>query len=144
MRRYVALLSAAALACGIPVVTAGSASAFGAETFGCTITPGGGGLFEQDCGTSTPARAYAVDFTVENESGSYTYSWTIPSTIKGLTGESGCTSTSNTCDFGLGPSASDRDIDVSVVVSQAGQQETLYAEADVPGVCANDGLLVFC
>jgi hypothetical protein len=145
MRRYVPLLLAAAVACGVPVVTAGSAAAFGAETFGCTINPGGGGIYAQYCGTSTPTTNYSVNFSVGNGSGSYTYAWTIPGSIKGLTGTSGCTSTSSTCTFGIASGGSDRIIDVSVVVSQAGQQETFYSEADVPAVCGGPGGgLVFC
>jgi hypothetical protein len=89
------------------------------------------------CDSSTPGRNYAVRFAIANESGSYTFAWTIPSHIKDLTGESGCTSTSDTCSFGVSGGPED-DIDVSVVVTQAGQSETLYAEADVPAVCGND------
>jgi hypothetical protein len=137
MRRYVAPLAAAALACGMPLALASSASAFGAESLGCYVSTGGPPPpSEQYCTTSTPARNYNVTFSVANLSGSYTYSWTVPSHIRGLTGQSGCTSTSSSCSFGISAGGEDI-IDVSVVVTQAGQSETLYSEADVPAVCGN-------
>lgn len=138
MRRYIAPLAVAALALGLPVIGAGSASAFGGEVLDCAINPGGGSLpGYPDCTTGTAASDYNVTFTVANESGSYTYAWTVPSHIRGETASSGCTSTSNTCSFAINGGA-ESIIDISVVVTQGGQNETLQTEADVPAVCGNE------
>lgn len=134
MRRYIAPLAVAALACGVPLATAATASAFGAESLGCYVSTGGPPPpSEQFCTSGTAAHDYNVTFSVANLSGSYSYAWTVPS-IRGLTGESGCTSTSSTCSFGVA-GGGEKIIDITVVVTQGGQSESLYSEADVPAVC---------
>lgn len=139
MRRYIAPLAATAIACGLPLAVVGPASAFGAETLGCYVSAGAPLPFTTpDCSSATPGHNYAVRFALANESGSYTFAWTIPSHIRGLTGQSGCTSTSDTCSFAVTPGGGDIDIPVSVVVTQAGQSETLYADATVLAVCGNE------
>ena len=137
MRRYIAPLVVAALALGLPVIGAGSAAAFGGEVLDCAINPGGGPQpGYPDCTTGTAARNYNVTFTVADESGSYSYAWTVPGFIRGKTAESGCTSTSNTCSFAI-TGGGESIIDISVVVTQGSQSETLETEADVPAVCGN-------
>lgn len=138
IRRYLPLMAGAALALAAPIATAGSAAAFGGESLACTITPGGGGIYLNDCSTATPASAYGVTYKVQNGTGTYTYAWTVPTAGAGvITGETGCTSSSPTCSIGVKPGASDRILTATVVISQGGSQATLTSTADIPAVCGN-------
>jgi hypothetical protein len=75
-----------------------------------------------------------VTFAVTNETGSYSYAWSVPSPWSGkIVG--GCTSTTDYCQFTAGNRYAE--IDVSVTLTQAGSSETLYATAEMEPWCGN-------
>jgi hypothetical protein len=133
MRRYVPILAAASLALAAPLVGASSASAFGGETLGCSVNPGGYGSGQSSCGTSVPASSYSVGYNVQGGSGSYTYSWT----VHGGTITAGCTSTTDYCAINAIEIANDRYLTASVVITQGSSQATLSATAYIPAGCGN-------
>jgi hypothetical protein len=138
-------MAAAALAVGVPVVSAGSASAFGGEYVGCTITPGGFSTPGNPsyCESDTPATSFGITFSVNGGSGSYSYAWSVPSSLHwSIWG--GCTSTSSTCTLTADGMGHDNDIVVSVVVTQGSQQETLSGEASTAATCHFMGGLILC
>jgi hypothetical protein len=69
---------------------------------------------------------------VQNESGSYTFAWTLP---PGARLASGCTSTSDFCTVTVHETAADRDALATVVLTQEGAQETLSTDAFIPAGC---------
>lgn len=136
MRRYIPLLAAATLALGTSIVSAGSASAFGGESLGCQVSPGGYSPNTPSCGTSWPASSYQVSYNVVGGSGTYTYSWSaVPVPAGSITG--GCTSTTDYCSFTIPEVRSDRYLTESVVISQAGSQATISATAFIPAGCGS-------
>lgn len=136
MRRYIPALVTAALALGAPITAAGPASAFGGETLGCQVSPGGYNLNTPNCGTSWPASRYEVSYDVLGGSGTYTYSWSaVPVPAGSIT--AGCTSSTYYCSFTIPETASDRYLTETVVISQAGSQATLSATAYIPAGCGS-------
>jgi hypothetical protein len=133
MRRYLPILAGAVLTLAAPFIGASPASAFGGETLGCSVNPGGYGSGTADCGTSVPASSYSVGYNVQGGSGTYTYSWTVPGGI--IT--AGCTSTTSYCAIRVSEVANDRFLTASVVITQGSSHATLSATAYIPAGCGS-------
>jgi hypothetical protein len=124
--------SALAITLGLSVSSAGSASALGAETFGCRIAPGTEFNFYEFCHNTQPASQYGVAFLVQNGSGSPTYSWSIPAFDQSKISQ-GCTWSSPSCTLMVGKT--DQDIPVSVTLTQGGVFRTISSEAMIFSYC---------
>ena len=98
-RRIQSLLAALAAslvaAVSFTVATAAPAAAFGAETYGCRVSPGVILTWEPVCYNSRPAGTYNAGFAVLNTSGTYEFSWHIDGPYLGIF--TGCDRTSNGC-----------------------------------------------
>ncbi|HEX5401044.1 MAG TPA: hypothetical protein VFX16_01940 [Pseudonocardiaceae bacterium] len=143
MRKIVPLLGALIATLTFCLVPVGSASAFGAEQLECRIVSGPivPAFAPGECFPNNPAGSYSVSFEVFNGTGSYTYTWTVPS---GFSGYAGCGSTDPGCAFSVGATRADKLINASVVVHQGGSSETLTAQADVPATCPFPPNFAFC
>ncbi len=125
-RKLLALLAALATILGVTVLSPGNASALGGERLGCRVAPGTVFTYNQFCDNNQSAYQYSVAFLVQNETAPSTYSWSI--TTQGFYSISGgCTTTSNSCTLSVSRTAGDRDISVSVTLTQGGASNTLYS-----------------
>jgi hypothetical protein len=131
---------AAHLAAGVLVATAGlavatsPAQAFGAETFGCRVSPGPVTAFTNPCFNRAGASFYNAGFQLGNLSGTgYTFSWSWTGPVLSIV--AGCTSTSNGC--GLRVANSDANVTATVTYSQGGQSATRSATAVFRLFCGN-------
>lgn len=136
MRKIMSALTIAAVFGMLTVFTAAPASALtGNEQLGCYVTPSrtqpypvAGG-----CSNRMAATSYGAKFQVMNESGTYSYAWSVSSQHAGnIAG--GCTSTTNYC--ALNNLVPTQDVSVSVTISQAGQSATLMATAEIIAYCS--------
>lgn len=93
----------------------GPASAFGAEQLECRIVSGPvvPAFQAGECTANNPAASYSVSFEVFNGTGSYTYTWTVPTTF---TDYGGCGSTDVGCAFDVRAIKADQLVTASVVV----------------------------
>jgi len=136
MRKVLSVLALAAVAGLVTVSTAVPASALtGTEQLGCYVTPSPTqpSPVPKFCGNRMGATSYTAVFQVLNESGAYSYAWSVPA---GYTGNiaTGCTSTTDYCVLNdLAPTQ----VSVSVTISQAGQSATLKATANITPYCGN-------
>lgn len=133
-RKLLALLAALATILGLTVFSPGNASALGGEWLGCRIAPGTEFNFYQYCNNTKQAYQYSVAFVVQNETAASTYSWSITAGFGyGISG--GCTTTSPSCTLSVSRGAGDREIDVSVTLTQGGASNTLYSNATIMPYC---------
>jgi hypothetical protein len=137
MRKAFLSLAAAAMALGVLALPVSSASAVSSPTLVCNIQPSGTTVFSSVCSSSYAAAHYGVTFEVQGGSGTYSYAWTLPSMGSWGAIYSGCTSTSSVCELLIRGTPTERDMFVSVVLTQGGTQTTLTDEAFVPGVCGS-------
>jgi hypothetical protein len=131
MRTIISTLTIAAVAGLLPVFAAAPASALtGNEQLGCYVTPSPTQPYPvaEACGNRMAATSYGAKFQVMNGSGTYSYAWSVPSEYASNI-SSGCTSTTGYCI--LGNLTPERQVPVSVTISQAGQAATLTATADI-------------
>jgi len=136
MRKLFTLLAVVLTAIAAIVANAGSASAFGSEKLGCYVTPSHTQpqLSSAGCTTTMPASSYQAVFGVMNETGSYTYAWSVPTPYRSKIGM-GCTSGYDYCELiNLTPTSQ---ITVSVTISQNGRSATLSVTADIEPWCGN-------
>jgi hypothetical protein len=91
------------------------------------------------CQASVPAGSYTAVFKVLNTSGSYTFTWTPPSTPS-----AGCGSTDDFCSVSLPAVGGDRNYHASVTITQAGQSTPLGVDAFVPATCRLGQLWTWC
>jgi hypothetical protein len=132
MRKFFAVFAVAIMAMTLGVLAASPASALGGESLVCGVSPGysSGSV----CYNDAPSSQYTVSFGVANESGSYTYAWSVPSPWSGRI-VSGCTSTTDYCQVTAGNRSAE--ITVSVTLTQGGASETLSATAVMDPWCGN-------
>lgn len=137
IRRIQSLLAALAAtliaAVTFTVATAAPAAAFGAETFGCRVSPGVILTWEPVCTNSRPATSYNAGFAVLNTSGTYTFSWQIDGPHLGII--TGCDAASNGCAVRVAGGSTDSVVRVTVTYSQNGQSATRSATAIINGYC---------
>lgn len=137
MRKFFSCLAVAAMAIVFGLLSAGSASAIGGEQLGCRVLSGGNApaYTSPFCRDSKPPNPYlTANFQVLDQTGSYTYVWSVPSAYTGSI-TSGCTSSSSSCSFRV-PNASE-DVTVSVTITQNRQSATLSAMAQIEPWCGN-------
>ncbi|MGI9149860.1 MAG: hypothetical protein ACR2IK_25500 [Chloroflexota bacterium] len=135
MRKVISALIIAAAAM-LTVCTAAPASALtGNEQLGCYVTPSHTQPYPvpKFCGNRMAASSYAAAFQVLNESGTYSYAWSVPAEYtSNVIG--GCTSTTDYCILNnLIPA---QQVSVSVTISQDGQSATLRATANIIYYCS--------
>jgi len=137
MKKLAFLVPVAVLAAVVP----SRSEAFGGESLGCFVNVGSPGSYTSPtCDAPSPRFSYTVPFQVLGGSGTYSYAWN----TSGLTVSSGCTSTSSSCIISARGIPADQTLTVSVVITQAGQQATLSASANIAAVCSLGGLPVDC
>jgi hypothetical protein len=131
MPKIMSALTIAAVAGMLTVFTAAPASALtGNERLGCYVTPSSTQPrpVADECANNMTATSYQVKFQVLNESGTYSYSWSLASVYTSHI-SSGCTSTTDYCILtNLAPA---QQVKASVTIRQNGQSATLTATADV-------------
>lgn len=133
MRKFLATLIVVVVAASTSLLSVGTASAFGGERLACLISPSHSTSPTAGCQTSVPSvGGYSIQYVVRNESGSYTFAWTLPS---GARLASGCTSTSDFCTVTVPETQADRDLIATVVLTQGGAHETLSTDAFIPAGC---------
>ena len=116
-------------AVSLPLASPSPAAAFGEETFGCRVAPGYDFTWDYYCDNSTDtsgATTYTAGFALLNTSGTYTYSWSIVGSHRGVI--VGCTSTSYDC--ALRMRAGD-EAEVTVTYAQNGQSASQSAYAAI-------------
>ena len=134
IRSLLAALAASLIAAGsFAVATAAPAAAFGAETYGCRVSPGTILTWEPVCYNSRPAATYNAGFAVLNTSGAYDFSWHIDGPYLGIF--TGCDRTSNGCGVLVPGGSTDSVITVTVTYTQNGQSATRSATAIIRGYC---------
>lgn len=138
MRKVASLVAVLVAALGLVVVSTGTASALGGESLVCRVAPAPITTpFTNPCLPVFVATTYDVGFEVAGGSGTYTYSWSVP-TGHGVTIVAGC-GTSDGCTLGI-TSNTEHDVTVTLVLSQNGAQETLTAETIIEPTCGS----MFC
>ena len=136
MRKIMAALATAAVGGILTVSTAAPASALaGNEQLGCYVTPSHTQPYPvpRACGNKMAATSYAAAFQVLNESGTYSYAWSVPAEYTGNIAH-GCTSTTDYCI--LNNLVPPEQVPVSVTISQDGQSATLTATANIMTYCS--------
>lgn len=115
------------------VIAVRPSQAIGGESLGCFVNNGTPGTYNPgSCTISTARSSYTAHFKVLGGSGTYTYAWTTTSPIV-----TGCTSTTDYCVISAPAVAGDRDLVVSVTLSQSGLQNTVSATATIPATCGS-------
>ncbi|GAB7036436.1 MULTISPECIES: hypothetical protein [Catenuloplanes] len=125
-------ITAAATALALIAVPS-PAAAFGAETFGCRVSPGPVVPFTPACTNLHLHRNVQVGFLVDNLSGSYTFSWDVTGPYSSVV--SGCTATSASCTVAVS-AVTDKEIVAWVTYAQNGQSASRRASATINAVCA--------
>ena len=135
MRKILAILAIVLAAIAASVASAVPASAFGGEQLGCYVSPSHTPPQPAPyCSDSMPYSSYSATFGVQNESGAYSFAWSVPALYTSKIAM-GCTSGYDYCVLSnLTPT---REITVSVTISQNGQSSTLSATADIEPWCGN-------
>lgn len=134
IRRTLAHLAVGVLAAtAFVVATPSPAQAFGAEVFGCRVSPGPATAFTNPCLNKKGAATYNAGFWLQNLAGpGYTFSWTwTGGPVIGIV--AGCTSTSDGC--GLLVANSDTHVQATVTYSQGGQTASRTATAIIRQFC---------
>lgn len=136
LRAVLLRLAAVVLAAGAFGVAGGSpAQAFGDETFGCRIAPGFDPAFRPLCTNTKPSPTYSVAFVVNNLSGGgYTFSWIIGGSFIGGV-SSGCGPTDSICGLTVRGGRLDSEIQMTVILAQAGQLAARHATAVINAYC---------
>lgn len=137
LRRIQSSLAALAVsliaAASFTVATAAPAAAFGAETFGCRLSPGTILTWEPVCFNSRPSATYNAGFAVLNTSGTYQFTWTIDGPYLSIF--AGCDSVSSGCAVIMPGGSADSILQVTVTYTQNGQSATKSATAIIRGYC---------
>ncbi|MGI9149861.1 MAG: hypothetical protein ACR2IK_25505 [Chloroflexota bacterium] len=135
MRKLLAILAIALAAIAATVANAVPASAFGSEQLGCYVSPSHTAPQPSPyCSDGMPSTSYSATFGVLNESGAYSYAWSVPTWYTSKIAM-GCTAGYDYCVLSnLRPVG---EITVSVTISQNGQSSTLSATADIEPWCGN-------
>jgi hypothetical protein len=134
IRSLLAALAASLIAAvSFTVATAAPAAAFGAETFGCRVSPGVILTWQPVCTNSRPATTYNAGFAVLNTSGTYDFSWRIDGPYTSIF--TGCDRTSNGCAVLVPGGSTDSVITVTVTYTQNGLSATRSATAIINGYC---------
>lgn len=135
MRKLMSALGAAVVAGILMIPAATPASALtGSEQLGCYVTPSPTPPTPtaRTCSNKMPAGSYSAAFQVMNETGSYSYAWSVPAQYTSNI-STGCTSNTDYCILGnLVPT---QFVAVSVTITQAGQSATLQAIATIHRYC---------
>jgi len=121
------------------VVAIQHSQAIGGESLGCFVDDGTPASFSPgSCAPAVPRTSYTAKFRVLGGSGSYSYAWTVDAPIL-----DGCTSTSDYCFVNV-VHRNDYTITASVTLTQAGQQTTVSAVAEIPSICFLGSTPTFC
>lgn len=134
MRRTLAQLAVGVVAATAGIfATAAPAQAFGAEVFGCRVSPGPATAFTNPCTNKRGASTYNAGFWLQNLAGpGYTFSWSWSGgPVLGIV--AGCTSTSDGC--GLLVANGDTRVNVTVTYSQGGLTASRSATAIIRQYC---------
>lgn len=138
--KLLALLVAFAATLGVLTLSAGSASAAGAATFGCRVWPGVA-TYSSQCTNGSYNSYYTVAFMVQYVDPGTTYTWSVPTEYQASITD-GCTSTSYGC--GLRVGRSEQIIPVSVSVNQGGVVVFRSAQAYIQGYVDDSGGCQYC
>lgn len=133
MRRMSCLAVVLTAASMLAVVPTGSAHALGGEWLGCKVFPGPA-VYRQHCTTNYAANSYTIWFGVQNQSGSYSYAWTIDSNTS-VTIVDGCTATTSYCKVAPAQGVQEATVVAYVQLTQGGQSVQLYSSAYIPSFC---------
>lgn len=136
MRKVMLLVLSVVSALGLSLVSIAPAQALGGESLACHFTDP---TWSSPCQATVPAGSYTVIFKVLNTSGSYTFSWTPPSTPS-----AGCGSTNDFCTVTFPAVFGDVNHHASVTITQAGQSTPLSVDAFIPATCRLGQLWTWC
>ncbi|MFL6162637.1 MAG: hypothetical protein ACJ74U_10430 [Jatrophihabitantaceae bacterium] len=131
MRKIVVILASLLPAIAVTVANAAPASAFGSERLGCYVTPNRTvpPPVSSQCSTGMTASSYTATFEVLNESGSYSYTWSVPAPYTSTISR-GCGTGDDVCV--LSNLSASSEVTVSVTIRQNGHSATLHATAYTP------------
>lgn len=138
MLKKLVMLAGLMVAFGTLSIPASSASS--APSLTCNIQPNSNDDFGSGfCGTQYTSSSYTVDYWLQGQSGSATYSWTYPAGYDVDPGT--CTSTSDLCILtGVSANGQDLSLTATVVVSAGGTRTSYSVTAWLNAVCGD----VFC
>ena len=133
MRKLLSLLAVAVSVIFLGLVSASPASAFGGESLGCAVFPNTQQTYHAGgCTNPISSSSYSIDFRVLGGTGTYSYTWSIPS--QGQI-SSGCTSTSSDCWVTIPAQTFTQRVKETVKLTQGGSSVTLSAIADIEPFC---------
>jgi len=136
MLRKLVMLAAVMIASGVLIIPASSAST---PVLTCNIQPNSNDNFlAGQCGTTRPASSYSVDYWLQGQPGSPTYTWSYPTQYAPAMGT--CTSTSDVCIITGVRAFKDLSLTATVVVHLNGQQTSYSDTAELNAVCGT----MFC
>lgn len=134
MRRLLALMAVAGTTLALLVAGGGTASALGGESLGCRVAPGTVFTFNHVCSNNQGASSYTVGFLVQNETGTSSYSWNVPTAYQSqIVG--GCGSGQNWCT--VSANNSDQEIYLTVTLTQGTDSETLDSYGFINQYCGS-------